>query len=759
MAKKRSTRKKTTRRRRTSQRAKQPFELKPEQLLDILGYVLIAVAALTLLSFPSGTRGKVLGWWVALLRQAVGWGAYLTPIFFCALGLWIVLRRVRDRLPSLAPTHLAGALLGYLTLLATLHSPVVVAEPPSAAWAAAEVGEGGGYTGAALAQALEQGLGSLGLTVALVTSWLIVLVLLFGLTVRHITQPLWAALQQLRSSSRPRLTSPVDQPAPKPARRRSARPAADTATERDSSARPRRQTRAPARLRQKVAAGPVIRAPATGRVWVLPLAGQILHRGGDQTTSASRQRERSRIIEETLASFGAPVTVREINPGPVVTQFGVEPGVVRGSRGRETKVKVSRISSLADDLALALEAKTVRIEAPIPGKALVGIEVPNRRVAIVTLRDVMESPQFEEIDSQLRLCLGMDVSGHPVMADLAAMPHLLIAGTTGSGKSVCVNGIITALLLQNTPDELRLLLVDPKRVELAGFNGIPHLISDVVVDMERVPAVLKWVLAETDGRYRRFSEVGATNIVDYNERIAPSSGDKSLPFIVLVIDELADLMMVAPHETEAALCRIAQRSRATGIHMVIATQRPSVDIVTGLIKANLPARIAFNVPSTTDSRVIIDTPGAERLLGRGDMLLLAPDAATPRRLQGSYVSDEELDRLVRHWREQGSPDVMPSDDLAAEKSLEEVAETLAKVQLPSTDWQDELLPEVIELVISRKRASISMFQRRFRIGYTRAARLMDYLAQKGVVGPQPPGGKAREVHEAVARSLLQRSES
>jgi S-DNA-T family DNA segregation ATPase FtsK/SpoIIIE len=758
MAKKRSTGNRTSHRR-TARTAKRRLELTPEQLLDISGYVLIGIGALTVLSFPSGTHGAVLGWWLTLLRRAVGWGAYLTPLFFVALGIWIVLRRFRDRLPRLSPAQLAGAALGYLTLLATLHSPAVVAGEAGTAWEAAAAGVGGGYLGAALALGLAQGLGGAGLTVALVTLWLIVLVLLLGVTVRHIAEPLVSMVSRLRSVGGPPLSSGTRRPTARAPRRSRARPPARGSEEKRPAASPTRRGQEPTvrRVAPQVASAPTRRVPLTGRVWVLPDADRMLERGKEQASAGSRLREQSRTIEDTLASFGAPVTVREINPGPVVTQFGAKPGIVRGNRGRETRVKVSRIAALADDLALALAAKTIRIEAPIPGKPLVGIEVPNRKIALVRLGDVMDSAEFEEIDSRLRLCLGKDVSGTPVVTDLAAMPHLLIAGTTGSGKSVCVNGIIASLLLQNTPDELRLLLVDPKRVELAGFNSIPHLISDVVTDMGRVPAALKWVLAETDGRYRRFSEAGTTNIVEYNQRIAPAAGERRLPFIVLVIDELADLMMVSAHETETALCRIAQRSRATGVHMVIATQRPSVDIVTGLIKANLPARIAFNVPSTTDSRVIIDTPGAERLLGRGDMLFLAPDAAAPRRLQGSYVSDKELDRLAHYWREQGSPGAMPAEDLAAETSVEEIEE--AEDEIPSVECDDELFPEVVALVIRRKRASISMLQRRLRIGYTRAARLMDCLAQKGLVGPQPPGGKAREVNQEAARALLDQLES
>jgi S-DNA-T family DNA segregation ATPase FtsK/SpoIIIE len=329
------------------------------------------------------------------------------------------------------------------------------------------------------------------------------------------------------------------------------------------------------------------------------------------------------------------------------------------------------------------------------------------------------------------------------------MPHLLIAGTTGSGKSVCINAIIAALLLQNTPDDLAFLMVDPKRVELTGYNTIPHLLSKVVVEMERVASTLQWVLREMDGRYRRFSKVRATHIRDYNERVAPRLGEKQLPYIVVVIDELADLMMMAPQESERAICRIAQMARATGIHLVIATQRPSVDVVTGLIKANFPARIAFNVASSVDSRVILDMPGAEQLLGQGDMLFLQPDAPTPLRLQGAFVSDEELRRLVQYWKGQGRPEAIPADKSVQQPLWEEMRQREQAVE-----FEDELLPDVIDLVLREQRASISLLQRKLRIGYTRAARIMDLLEEKGVVGPQPPGGKAREVFPGAAHALL-----
>jgi DNA segregation ATPase FtsK/SpoIIIE-like protein len=386
--------------------------------------------------------------------------------------------------------------------------------------------------------------------------------------------------------------------------------------------------------------------------WELPDYQTLLERGSAQQADSDYLRDRARAIEETLQSFGAPARVVEINTGPVITQFGVEPDYLVSKQGKKTRVKVGAISKLDADLALALAAKTIRIEAPVPGKGYVGIEVPNSKTALVSLRDIMDEPVYRKIKSPLRVALGRSVDGTPIVADLTAMPHLLIAGTTGSGKSVCVNAIISTLLLENSPDELRMIMVDPKRVELTGYNGIPHLVDGmtVVVDLERITGVLKWVTREMEERYKKFAQVGARNIADFNTRHANTANPK-LPYLVVIIDELADLMMLAPEETEKSLARLAQMARATGIHLIISTQRPSTDVVTGLIKANFPARISFAVASSVDSRVILDTVGAEKLLGRGDMLYQAPDAAAPTRVQGVYLSDTEITEIVNYWKQ------------------------------------------------------------------------------------------------------------
>jgi S-DNA-T family DNA segregation ATPase FtsK/SpoIIIE len=505
--------------------------------------------------------------------------------------------------------------------------------------------------------------------------------------------------------------------------------------------------------------------------WRLPDSGALLTLGTDQELSHDQLLGKARMIEETLSSFGAPGRVVEVRTGPVITQFGVEPDYLsRG--GKKNRVKVSAIAALDKDLQLALGAKSIRIEAPVPGKGYVGIEVPNDKSTIVRLRDVLESPNFSKIKSPLAIALGQSVDGTPVAADLASMPHLLIAGTTGSGKSVCVNTIIASLLIKNSPERLRFIMVDPKRVELTGYNGIPHLAAPVVVELERTIGVLKWVTREMDERYRRFANAGARNIDDFNRHLA--AGEEQLPYIVVIIDELADLMLNAPDDTERHITRIAALARATGIHLIIATQRPSVDVVTGLIKANFPARIAFAVASGTDSRVILDQPGADRLLGRGDMLYMSGDSPAPQRLQGVFVSDSEISNITHFWRSQLTDEDLTVRPMVSAFALDEGSSkkengrggmrggSPARQQEAYWDRDDEddedeedidlddngdddLYEQAVDLVRRLNKASVSLLQRRLRIGYTRAARLIDVMEERGVVGPPVEGSKPRDV--------------
>jgi S-DNA-T family DNA segregation ATPase FtsK/SpoIIIE len=477
--------------------------------------------------------------------------------------------------------------------------------------------------------------------------------------------------------------------------------------------------------------------------WQLPQVDEILNPAIKAVLRQNVDQARARLIEETLGSFGAPVHVVEIHRGPTFTQFGVEPDFVQ-TRNGQMRVRVNKITSLADDLALALAAPRIRIQAPVPGRHYVGIEVPNEETELVSLREAVQNKSFQRLNAFLKFVLGKDVAGKPVAVDLASMPHLLIAGTTGSGKSVCINAILCCLLMERTPNELRLVMVDPKRVELTGYNGIPHLLTPVIVDTDKVVDTLKWMSREMDSRYKKFAEVGARNISDYN-----STQPRKLPYIVVVIDELADLMMMAPEETERNLNRLAQLARATGIHVIIATQRPSVDVITGMIKANFPSRISFTVVSGVDSRVVLDQPGAERLIGRGDMLFQASDAPAPKRLQGVFVSNEEIQRLVQFWIDQRQQ-LLAQDPQASEKMPEKFFPSATLTQTPLFDrvtelGQDPLFEEAVAFVRQEERASISMLQRKLRIGYTRAARLVDSMEEKGIVGESESGSGVRPV--------------
>lgn len=477
----------------------------------------------------------------------------------------------------------------------------------------------------------------------------------------------------------------------------------------------------------------------------------LLSRPRQAAPKRSPDQDQSDLLVRTLGTFGIEARVVNVDRGPVVTRYELQPA---------PGVKVSRILSLSDDIALALAAAGVRIEAPIPGKSAIGIEVPNREVSVVHLREVLESGAFQNNYAKLLLGLGKDIAGQPVVADLARMPHLLIAGATGSGKSVCMNTLIASILFRARPNEVKLLLVDPKRVELAVYDGIPHLVAPVVTDPRKAAAALRSMVEEMENRYRLFAAAGVRNMEKYNELVAvpveqdeepdtaahqegqseggPArpAGDspaapRPLPYIVVFIDELADLMMVAAADVEDAICRLAQMARAAGIHLVIATQRPSVDVITGLIKANIPSRIAFAVSSQVDSRTILDHGGAELLLGRGDMLFLPAGAAKARRVQGAYMTDREVEELVEFWKSQGAPEFLGSVANAEESPVEGEAD-------------DELFDDAVKLVVSAGQASVSLIQRRFRVGYARAARLIDMMEVRGIVGPYQ-GSKPREV--------------
>lgn len=698
----------------------------------------------TLLSLISPQHLPATGLWLQLLRQAFGWGMALVPFVLILIGLRLALRGYRDRLPQVGGEKILAMAVLYLVILVAIQVFVRGSDFASSVDQAFQ-GRGGGLAGALLLEVLLRTVGGPGAFVVLLGVVLAAGMLLTGLSLAGllagVSRPFQRVFERVRPVRAPDIPTVLERvpPAPPVVLSSSVGAGAQGSLPQSGSA---------AALPE---ATPMVEGgqTATRPAWVLPDLAEILEPGAVGKADEEFDRQRGRLIEETLQAFGAPAHIVEVNRGPTITQFGVEPDFIEG-RGRRTKVKVSKIAALADDLALALAAPSIRIEAPVPGKGFVGIEVPNAEISLVALRDVMEAKAFGKLDSKLAIGLGQDVSGHAIAGNLASMPHLLIAGTTGSGKSVCVNAIISCLLLRNTPDELRLLMVDPKRVELTAYNGIPHLLAPVVVDLERVVPALQWVLREMDERYRLFAKEGVRHLEDYNRRMLAING-RPKEVLVVVIDELADLMMLAPDETERVVTRLAQLARATGIHLVIATQRPSVDVVTGLIKANFPARIAFAVASSIDSRVILDQPGAERLLGRGDMLFQAPDAAAPLRMQGAFVAEAELARLIRYWKnaalggdETAPHAALPAGTIPAGVPLKQAA-MWDEMENETSEDTDDLFEEAVTIVRQMRRASISLLQRRLRIGYTRAARLVDQLEEAGIVGPPTPGSQPREV--------------
>ncbi|EAH1309737.1 DNA translocase FtsK, partial [Listeria monocytogenes] len=452
----------------------------------------------------------------------------------------------------------------------------------------------------------------------------------------------------------------------------------------------------------------------------------------DQSKEYDQIKVNAKKLEDTFESFGVKAKITQVHLGPAVTKYEVQPSV---------GVKVSKIVSLSDDIALALAAKDIRIEAPIPGKSAIGIEVANQNVAMVSLREVLENNPKNNPDEKLQIALGRDISGEAMMANLDKMPHLLVAGATGSGKSVCINGIITSILLRAKPHEVKMMMIDPKMVELNVYNGIPHLLAPVVTNPKKAAQALQKVVAEMERRYDLFSHTGTRNMQGYNDYVKKHNElneekQPELPFIVVIVDELADLMMVASNDVEDAITRLAQMARAAGIHLIIATQRPSVDVITGVIKANIPSRIAFAVSSSIDSRTILDMGGAEKLLGRGDMLLLPVGSSKPTRIQGAFLSDAEVEDVVNYVISQQK----------AQYSEEMIPDDIPEVEGEVTD---ELYHEAVELVVEMQTASVSMLQRKFRIGYNRAARLIDEMEQRGVVGPHE-GSKPRRVNVEVS---------
>ncbi|MCP4165557.1 MAG: DNA translocase FtsK [Chloroflexi bacterium] len=674
---------------------------------ETIGLILLAIGLIALLDmfFLSGDNH--------VLHTIVGVGALPLAVTLTALGAFITFRRLAG--PLLGPHWHGEAILGieliFVAALTMLHMQL-----GSDNYAAAFEGRGGGLMGWSLSQLLTQAVGATISWVLLIVLAVLGLILIFEYTpLRMLNLPL-PRLPDLSLAEAPEETHYVgESPVQEPTRPVTKKETKTRSSQQKSQKKTQSSGQAPARVRRSKKLPP------------LSLL-QIEDSGGSGEEQAQIQ---AHIIEDTLSSFGIPAVVTEVNIGPTVTQFGISPGTYERA-GRIMRVRVNKIVSLSDDLSLALAASPVRIEAPVPGRPFLGIEVPNPDLTLVSLRGILEDKDFRRTRSPLAIPFGRDVSGAAVGEDLHSLPHLLIAGATGSGKSVALNAIICALLFNNLPSALQLILVDPKRVELPGYNGIPHLLAPVVTDPQHAEGALTWLLIEMDERYRRFSEKGVRNIGGYNRKVGTKD---RLPYIVTIIDELADLMVTAPDNIEAKLVRLAQMARATGIHLIIATQRPSVDIVTGLIKANFPARLAFAVTSQIDSRVIIDSPGADKLLGRGDGLLMTADSSKLRRIQGCFVSDSEINALAQWWKEQ-----IPGNEIDSTQ--------------PRYPWNqlmvdeanaDDMLYKATETVRGRQSITTSSLQRLMGIGYPKAAKLMEQLEAEGVVGPEDDRRSGRAV--------------
>jgi S-DNA-T family DNA segregation ATPase FtsK/SpoIIIE len=708
---------------------------------DLIGVLLVAFALLSLIGLLGLANGSALDAWAAFLETWFGWGAAIVPVTAGWAGTMVLIhnwgRPVKIKWGRVVAAE--GAAFALLGLLNFANNGSV---------ALAVAGKGGGIIGWGLGDVFAR-IPAPGDFLALGVLFLACLFIASNVTGDRLARlARWMQMQKFEG----------DESAEAQALIAESGSASSPVTARDTEpgARPRPKLAAGERLRIPVeTAADEVKTKPKKRDKRLP-ALDLLDDSELRRPAQKDIDETASIIVKTLKEFGVPVTVVGAKVGPSVTQYQVEPGFVDRAAAdgaiKHFKVRVSQISALADDLALSLSANTLRIEAPVPGQSYLGVEVPHRRTSVVSLRPVMESDAFQKLNSPLAIALGRDVSGAALTADLTAMPHLLIAGTTGSGKSVCITSIITCLACNNTPDDLRMILIDPKMVELVRFNGLPHLYGKVETEIDRIIGVLRWVTREMDRRYKAFETVAARNLDAFNAKMARKKDAERLPRVVVLVDELADLMMQAPDETERTLIRIAQMARATGIHLVVATQRPSTDVVTGLIKANFPARISFAVASGIDSRVILDVPGAEVLLGRGDMLFLAPEVGAPVRLQGCYVTDKEVDKIVSYWREQ-MEDEEP-DDVATVAAASETGVALPPGAAP---WdamlareavvgdKDSQIEQAIAIVKRYGTASASLLQRKMRIGYPRAARLMDELKEMGIVGREQAGGKTREV--------------
>jgi DNA segregation ATPase FtsK/SpoIIIE, S-DNA-T family len=704
----------TMSRRRRSVYSTPKLKLKPKAIIAIATVISFITAGLSIVALI--TDSVMLNFWREFITSIFGWTAFLAPLIFLVAGL--VLQKVKWQFAQ------TNVLLGLILIVISLISLTAGVSPGLA-----------GKLGPNLWMELSGFISKPGAVLMLLGILIVGLIVLFNTSLSQV----FHLLAVVGSFLNERVFSPIfNRPKTFEAKNIPIKVSGLNTQPMDNRAPAKAQPKATAR--DDVITDELVQNIAgSSRVWKYPPLSLLSDKAGAPAQRGDIKKSAA-IIEKTLESFGVTARVAEVNGGPAVTQYALE--IAAGT-------KIAKIANLQNDIALALATPTgtVRVEAPIPGKSLVGIEVPNHTLEVVGLKQVLASDEMKSRKSKLAVALGRDTASKPMIVDIDRMPHGLIAGTTGSGKSVMMNAIIGSLLFRNSPDELKLILIDPKRVEMSSYNGIPHLLTPVITEPEKIISALKWSMAEMDRRYKLFQQVGVRNIAGYNEM----SGFQALPYIVIMIDELADLMMFAPVEVEDAITRIAQLARATGIHLIVATQRPSVDVITGLIKANIPCRMAFNVSSMMDSRVILDTPGAEKLLGRGDMLFLPPDASKPVRIQGVFVQDGEINNLIKYLKESGIAPQYTAE--ITEMPIGRVGKNGGAGGGNNGGDQDDLFQEAVRTVCQYDRASASLLQRRLRVGYARAARILDELESAGVVGPGE-GAKPREVLVRNAEEYL-----
>jgi S-DNA-T family DNA segregation ATPase FtsK/SpoIIIE len=661
--------------------------------------VLFLACFITLLSFINlaGPLGEFVK---NILARIFGWPMYIIPLILGVLG-YIILKPERF---EMRVSRWIGLVLFVITLCGLFH----VFFPLDKALDIIEQGKGGGYLGFIISFPFQKIMGKWATLILILALFFVSILVMFNTSIKALIRGTKGVLEPGKE-----ILKKVSEKFPKKEKEEI------TINEMESLEPENQKPELDLEMRGLKEKAEVEKVSRISKSWK-PYPLTLLDVKGDRPTSGDIKTNLRR-IQETLRNFGIEVEMGEVSVGPTVTQYTLRP---------KEGIKLSQITALHNDLALALAAHPIRIEAPIPGKSLVGIEVPNQAVAKVRLREILESQAFLKRRSNLALALGKNVAGTPILAHLDKMPHLLVAGATGSGKTICIHSIILTLLYQNSPEDLKLILVDPKRVELTAYNGLPHLLTPVVQDIDKTINALRWAVTEMDRRFKLFAKTQARDIITYNRKT-----EERLPYLVIAVDELADLMVVAPREVEGCVVRLAQMARATGIHLILSTQRPSVNVITGLIKANITSRIALACASSIDSRTIIDSSGAEKLLGNGDMLYVSSDISQPRRIQGAFVSDTEIEKVVSYLKEKiGEP----------EYNQEVLEKQKENGFTPEGIKNDELFEEAKKVVIQAGKGSASLLQRRLSVGYARAARLLDLLEEKGVVGPAD-GSKPRDV--------------